>query len=206
MLIYGAGGHAKVIADALFRLGGVCRGFFDDHLSMVSWSQAPFYGEYDATILPDTPLIIAIGNNNARQTIAQRIEHPIGIVIDTTANIASTVAIGAGTVVLMGACIQVGAQIGSNVIVNTGAIIEHDVQISAGVHCCPGAVVCGGAVVDEAVTIGPNAVVSKGCKIGAGTVIGAGAVIIHDVPENVLVAGVPGRIIRSLKPSLDKWA
>jgi sugar O-acyltransferase (sialic acid O-acetyltransferase NeuD family) len=201
MLIFGAGGHAKVIADVMYRAGIACDGFFDDNATQVSWSEAPSYGPYDPNIHPEANIIIAIGNNQARIAISQRITHRLGTVIDTTAHIASGVSIASGTVVLMGVCIQVGAQIGANVIVNTGAIIEHDAQIASGVHCCPGSVICGGAIIGEAATIGPNAVVSKGCRIGTGSVIGAGAVIIRDVPEAVLVAGVPGRIIRRLNPS-----
>jgi len=53
-------------------------------------------------------------------------------------------------------------------------------------------------VIGNNVWIGTQAMIFKGVKIGSGSVIAAGTIVTSDIPENSLVAGNPGRIIRSL--------
>jgi acetyltransferase-like isoleucine patch superfamily enzyme len=59
---------------------------------------------------------------------------------------------------------------------------------------------------DADVTIGRNvwlgtrSVVLRGVTIGDGTIIGAGSVVTNDIPENVIAAGVPARVVRKLGP------
>jgi acetyltransferase EpsM len=50
--------------------------------------------------------------------------------------------------------------------------------------------------VGEGTHIGIGACVIQGIKIGKWTIIGAGAVIINDIPDNAVVVGNPGKIIK----------
>jgi len=59
-------------------------------------------------------------------------------------------------------------------------------------------------VVEDDVLIGANAVVIEGVRVGRGAVIAAGSVVIHDVPENAVVAGVPGRVIKTKDEQTEK--
>ena len=52
--------------------------------------------------------------------------------------------------------------------------------------------------VGDNVLIGANAVVIEGVQIGNGSVVAAGAIVTTDVPENVVVAGVPARVIKKI--------
>lgn len=55
-----------------------------------------------------------------------------------------------------------------------------------------------GIQLGDNVLIGANAVVIEGVQIGSGSVVAAGAIVTQDVPENVVVAGVPARIIKEI--------
>ncbi len=104
--------------------------------------------------------------------------------------------LGAGTVVLAGAVVNPGAAIGDNAIINSAAVIEHDCIIGDCAHIAPGAVLLGGGTVGRMAFVGGGAVVAPGLKIGGGAVIGAGAVVTRDVKPGVSVAGVPARPLK----------
>jgi maltose O-acetyltransferase len=55
-------------------------------------------------------------------------------------------------------------------------------------------------VVEDGVWIGARAIISPGTVIGAGSVVSAAAALMHSVPPNSLVAGVPARVIKRLDP------
>jgi len=124
-------------------------------------------------------------------------------VVHPTAVVAADARLLEGVQVMAGAVVQPGTTLGENSIVNTGALIDHDCEIGAHVHIAPGAVLSGGVRVAHGAHIGTGAVVIQGIVIGAiqgivigaNSMIGAGAVIVKDVPSDVTVVGVPGRII-----------
>ena len=95
--------------------------------------------------------------------------------------------IGAETNVQDGAVVHVDpgrpARLGERVTVGHGAIVH-------------------AATIDDDVLVAMKAVVLIGCHIGRRCVIGAGAVLPEGtrVPEGSLVLGVPGRIVRPLRP------
>lgn len=153
-LIYGAGGHANVIAAMVRKNGDNIHGFFDDK-----------QGGYDVTVAPGAKLIIGIGNNAVREAIVGRVTHAFGILVHTQASVAETVEIGEGTVILANAVVQVNAKIGRHVIINAGAVVDHDAVLEDYVHVAPGAYIGGGAVVKKGAVIGPNAVVMRNVVI-----------------------------------------
>lgn len=53
-------------------------------------------------------------------------------------------------------------------------------------------------IIGKGVWIGSNATILGPCRIGDNTVIGAMALVRTDIPSNVIVAGVPARVIRHL--------
>ncbi|NLT04108.1 MAG: acyltransferase [Bacteroidales bacterium] len=53
-------------------------------------------------------------------------------------------------------------------------------------------------IIGENVFLGDNVMILKGVKIGNNAVIGAGSVVTHSIPENVLAAGNPCTVIRTL--------
>lgn len=206
LLIWGASGHAKVVAD-IVRRAGVFEvvGYLDDvhpHPPEAMFLGAPLYAS--VTALADLRsrgvdnVILGIGNCAARLRLAP-VAREHGFALATAVHpctvVAEDVRMGAGTVVAGGAVINPGTILGENVIVNTGAVVDHDCVVGDGAHICPGTRLAGDVKVGRGAWVGIGATVIEKVRIGAGAFIGAGAVVIRDVPDNVVVAGVPARLL-----------
>ncbi|MDI6735001.1 MAG: acetyltransferase [bacterium] len=142
--------------------------------------------------------IVAFGNNKRRVELAadvKRIGYLLINAIAPSAVISKCVTLGEGIVICPNVSINPDVKIGDNVIINTGAIVEHDCIIEDGVHIAPGVRLAGGVKVKKNAFVGIGATIIDDLIIGENSIIGAGAVIIRDVPDNVKVVGVPGRII-----------
>ena len=126
--------------------------------------------------------------------------------IEPGAIIRDQVEIGDNAVIMMGAVINIGAEIGAGTMIDMGAILGGRAIVGKNSHVGAGAVLAG--VIEPAsaepvrvgdnVLIGANAVVIEGVQIGSGSVVAAGAIVTQDVPENVVVAGIPARIIKEI--------
>jgi sugar O-acyltransferase (sialic acid O-acetyltransferase NeuD family) len=197
MYLYGASGHAKVIIDILKSNGQIVKGIFDDNISIKSLMNYSVLGPYDQSIVKDDKLIISIGNNELRSAVSKRVTSDFGIAVHKSAIVSDFSAINNGSVVMHNAVIQPNVNVGKHVIINTSAIVEHDCVINDFVHISPNATICGNVIVGEGTHIGAGAIVIQGVKIGKWSIIGAGSVIIQDVPDNVVIVGNPGRIVKT---------
>lgn len=153
LVLYGNGGHAKVIKDLVQKQGREVSYCFD--------LQHP----YDEQVLEKARLLIAIGQNDLRKKIAKEVKHDFAILIHPTAVIAEDVEIGEGSVVLAHAVIQAGSKIGKHCIVNANVVIDHDVKVHDFVNIYPGAYVGGGCIITESTVIEPNQVVPRNTTI-----------------------------------------
>ena len=205
LLIWGASGHARVVAD-IVRLGGAytIAGFIDDIApergGEIFEGNPILGGRGKLAEFRGAHLIVAFGNNEARLAAARvAVEHGLHLAtaIHPSAVVAASARIGAGTVIAANAVINPGATIGENAIVNTAATVDHDCALGDGVHVSPGAHLAGGVRVGDCAWIGIGAAVADGRKIGRGAWIGAGAAVIADIPDNAVAYGVPARVVRS---------
>ncbi|MDX5438673.1 MAG: acetyltransferase [Pontibacter sp.] len=196
MYLYGASGHAKVIIDMLQGAGIAVVGLFDDNPDLKELCGIQVLGKLAPGQMLEAPLIISIGNNSIRARIAQELQVDYGQAIAKSAILSPSATIGAGTVVMQGAILQAEAQVGSHVIINTGARVDHECVVEDFAHISPGAILCGNVAVGEGTWVGAGAVVIPGVKIGKWCKIGAGTVVIRDVPDNAVVVGNPGKIIK----------
>jgi sugar O-acyltransferase (sialic acid O-acetyltransferase NeuD family) len=195
--IYGASGHGRVLLDIAETLGLVVDCFIDENKSLTEYNGIPVFNKLDSL---NKRGVIAIGCNNSRRNVDERLLRDDFLrLIHPRANVSSKVEIGDGTVVMAGATINAGVSIGRHVIVNTNSSIDHDCEISDFVHISPNVALCGNVIVGEGSHIGVGACIIPGIKIGKWAVIGAGTVVIKDVPDNVVVVGNPGQIIKSIK-------
>jgi len=201
MLLYGCGGHSKVVADGLAAQGIIVKGVFDDQPKPELHYGIKVIGNYQANIFPSEPMIISIGDNLMRKSVAKKVNHRIGKLQHPSAVISFSSFFDEGTVVFQLAVVQADVKIGKHVIINTGAIIEHDCVIGDFVHISPRATICGLVTIGEGTWIGAGATVIPGITIGNWCVIGAGAVVVEDVPNHSLVVGVPGVVVKKLKSS-----
>lgn len=204
LLIWGAGGHAKVVADAARASGWTVFGFLDEDATR---HQRSFYGSEvlggsDFLTSPRTDrahcVFVAIGGNSARSrciATAVRAGYAVPVLIHPAAVVSPTAQLGHGTIVMAGAIVQAGTRIGAGGIVNTGASVDHDCILGSCVHIAPGARLTGQIEVGDETLIGVGAVVIPRIRIGNRCTVGAGAVVIADVLDDQTVVGVPARTV-----------
>jgi sugar O-acyltransferase (sialic acid O-acetyltransferase NeuD family) len=192
LIIIGAGGHGKVIADNALKNGYTDICFVDDHATG-SCMGFPIIGTgADLPSFDDgkTDFIIGVGSNDVRKRIAERHDVNWVTLIHPSAQIAVNVSIGKGTVVMAGAVINASATVGEHCIINTGAIVEHDNVIGDYVHLSPGVKLSGTVTVGACTWIGTGACVINNIDICGRCTIGAGAVVIRNVTEKGTYVGV----------------
>lgn len=194
MYLYGASGHAMVIMDILESNGIPVEGLIDDNPNIHELLGLPVYhGKTDAE-----ELIISIGNNRIRKMLAEKLTARYLTAIHPSAIISPRATVGEGTVVMHGTIIQTSATIGRHCIINTGASIDHECSIGDYVHISPHATLCGNVSVGEGTWIGAGSTIIQGIKIGRWSMVAAGATVTRDIPDGVLVAGTPAKIIKNL--------
>jgi sugar O-acyltransferase (sialic acid O-acetyltransferase NeuD family) len=203
LIVFGSGGHAKVVVDAAEKQGYSHILVADD--AEKNWG-ANLMGyrilEGRVALLQlgmRLPAISAIGDNRARMHVAAWLESngfELAAVIHSSAQIGRGAQIGGGSFLAAAAVVNSDAVIGANVIVNTGATVDHDCLIGDGVHLAPGVHVCGQVEVGAGSFLGAGTVVIPGLRIGANCVVGAGSTVLDHVPDGAMVAGVPARPLR----------
>lgn len=202
IILLGASGHAKVVADIVIKTGNILVGFLDDNIKVETTIIKHERQEYkvlgkikDAIKISkensDIKFVIAIGNNYIRKKIANEYELPYITLIHPKTNIGIDTEIGNGTVIMANATVNTGAQIGLHCIVNTGAIVEHDNQLDDYVHISPNTTLCGTVKIGKLTHIGAGATVKNNINITSNCIIGAGAVVVKDIVEEGTYTGVP---------------
>jgi acetyltransferase EpsM len=204
IVVFGAGGHAKVVIDAIECEGRYAVAFLADADALRSGTTVlgyPVRSERDglaASAQGITRAIVAIGNNAARRRIADAAMAQglqLTSVIHPAAVVARSARIGCGTLVMPGCVINADAQIGDNVIINTAAVIEHDCVVGDDAHIAPNVTLCGGSTIGRGTLVGVGACVLPGVSVGAACQIGAGATVITDIADGVTAAGTPCRTL-----------
>ncbi len=209
LVIWGASGHALVIADIIrLRKEYEIIGFLDDikpERRGINFSGAPILGgreQLDSLKqIGVRYLIFGFGNCKERLRLSSLVcEKGFSLItaVHPKAVIAKDVLIGKGTVVAAGVVVNSGSRIGESVIINTSSSIDHECLIEDGAHIGPGAHLAGRVIVGRAAQIGIGATINPGVKIGAESLVGAGSLVLNDIPEGVIGYGVPARVIRKL--------
>ncbi len=199
ILIVGAGGHGKVVADVV-RIGGAFEiaAFADEHATQrdgdLYLGARVFAGDRALARARELGIgwaLLAIGDCAERLGCCERLRahgFEIASAVHPRAVVAGDVNIGAGTLVLAGAVVNAAARLGEAVIVSSNALVDHDGDIDDGVHVGPGAIVGGGVRIGRATTIGAGATILPGLRIGAHANVAAGAVIARDVADGEIAA------------------
>jgi sugar O-acyltransferase (sialic acid O-acetyltransferase NeuD family) len=197
LIIIGAGGHGKVIADCALKSGYTDISFVDDHATgdVLGFPVVGTVHDVDSLNDGKTDFIMGIGNNAVRQRIAQ--EHAVNwvSVIHPSAQISIHVTVGKGTAVMANAVINACATVGEHCIINTNAVVEHDNHIEDYVHVSPRASLGGTVRVGAGSHIGIGATVKNNVDICADCIVGAGAVVVKSITEKGTYIGVPVRKI-----------
>jgi acetyltransferase EpsM len=203
LVLWGAGGHGKVVLDIARAMGGFGTiSFIDDayegpgneFCDCEVFEAGRYLQSLKDKVRPQ--YVVSIGRNEMRASCFQTaLEHrllPVTLV-HPSAVISQSARLEDGTVVMAKVVINAGAQIGKNCIVNTAAVVEHDCRVGDHVHLSPGVLLGGDVTVHSFAHVGIGAIALPGAEIGEGAIVGAGAVVIHSVPAGATVVGVPAR-------------
>jgi len=201
LLIIGASGHGKVVADIAIKMNKWRTvSFLDDNESIKSCMGMEVIGKSsDALIYRDeADFFVAIGDNATRKMIQEDLESQgcsFVNLIHPSAIIGSDVEIGVGTAVMAGVVINGPCRIGKGCIINTNSTLEHDNVIDDYVHISPGVTLAGTVSVGQGSWLGVGSIVSNDVSICPECKIGAGTVVIKDITEPGTYIGVPARKI-----------
>lgn len=206
VIILGAGGHAKVLINALLASAVKIIGAVDPDPTKVGVSilGVPILGD-DRDVLKyprDAVRLVnglgSVGVPTRRKELFDRFTaegYKFATVVHPSAVIATAVEIDEGAQVMAGVVIQPGCHIGINAILNTRSSIDHDCRIGDHVHVAPGAVLSGDVSVGNVSHIGPGTTIVQGITIGQLSVVGAGSVVLKNVPDGSKAYGVPAKVI-----------
>lgn len=206
LLVYGAGGHAKTVIDAIRRQGrydpvGVVDDDLDKRDSELQGFRVLWGPEVLKEFLADGVrcLFVAIGDNSTRSRKTERLSQmgfEVVTVIDPAAIVLSGASIGPGTLLLPHSLTGVDATLGAGTIVSIGASVGHDCILGDYTQLAPGVRLAGNVHIGAESLLGLGATVIPGIDIGQRVTVGAGAAVVRDLPNEVVAAGVPAKILR----------
>lgn len=198
--LVGASGHGLVVKDILNLRNIRVYKFVDINSSLMYCDGIEVVNPNSLEIQAHHNFLISIGDNHLRKKNALSFAsakfmnaiHPSSI-------ISKSVELGKGVVIGANAVVNTKTVIGNHVILNSCSCVDHESIIGDYSHISPGATLCGNVTVGEGTHVGSGATIIPNLNIGKWSVIAAGAVVVNDVPDYVMVAGVPAKIIRNLQ-------
>lgn len=185
LLIVGAGGHGRSIAEAALACSEFdTLGFADDAANKVSqvwgypvWGTTTDLARYR---LNADVAIVAIGNNALREKLCEQLlaaEFELAIIVHPRAIVSQRAKIGPGTAIMAGAIIGTEAQLGTGVIVNSGAVVDHHSQVHDYGHLGVNACMAGGAILGKGAWMQVGSSLSYGVEVGVGFVLSPGSAL-----------------------------
>lgn len=202
LLIIGAGGHGKVVADIAIKMNKwKSIAFLDDNKNIESPLGLKVLGTTDRFIefINDYDMFVGIGDNFIRSKVQNKLEISganIPNIIHPNSVISDSVEIGIGTAIMAGAIINCSTKIGRGCIINTGVTVDHDNQIEDYVHISPGSNLAGSVKVGSSSWLGIGCIIKNNVNIASNCIIGAGAVVVKDITKSGTYIGVPARRLK----------
>ena len=194
LIIMGASGHGKVVADIAVQNGYRDIVFLDDDENVKECGGYPVIGKNFDIISLDGLLFVAIGNTAIRkQLMSENNKREFPILIHPSAVIADNVEIGNGSVIMAGSVVNPGVKIGKGCIINTSSSIDHDCVIGDFVHVAVGSRLCGSVTVGNCTWIGAGATIKNNIYICENCMIGAGATVVRNIDSKGIYIGVPAK-------------
>jgi sugar O-acyltransferase (sialic acid O-acetyltransferase NeuD family) len=204
LIIIGAGGHGKVVADCArqtkqFDNIQFLDGKYPEFLDVASWNIVGHQDDYNNFENKNTWYFVAIGNNATRHKWQQTLlnnDHKVATLVHPNACIAQDVVIGQGSLILAGCIVNILSEIGEGCIINTGATVDHDCIIGEFSHIAPGVNLAGAVILGAEVFMGVGSAVIPCTSIGDYSIVGAGSTVLQNIPVNVTAVGTPAKVIK----------
>ena len=197
LIIIGASGHGKVVADIAVKNGYSEIAFLDDAEGLEECAGFPVIGKLStANEIEGADFIVAIGDARIRQRIQESLDGNVIALIHPNASLSRRVEIGVGSVVMAGAVVTSDAVIGRGSIINTSASVDHDCRIGDFVHISVGCHVAGTVSVGDRALLGICSTVSNNLIVCEDCMVGAGSVVIRDISVPGTYVGIPAKLLR----------
>src|SRR5690606_22713499 len=145
LYIYGAGGHAKVVAEIAELNGYQNIVFCEDKPAKSKLLDYEVVGALEE----HGSCLLAIGNNPIRKKLALSLPNESVKLIHPRTNISKRSDVGEGTVIMAGVTINASTTVGEHCIINTNASVDHDCVIEDYVHLSPNVALAGNVIVGE---------------------------------------------------------
>lgn len=203
LVLVGAGGHAKVVLEAVRAAGlGEVVGLVDPAPNAGPVLGAPVLGGDE--VLPrlraeGVGAVVALGGNALRERVGLRLREmgfALPAVVHPSALVSPSARVSEGAVVMARAVVGAETLVGELAIVNTGAVLDHDNRLGRAAHVAPGCALAGNVLVGDRALVGVGSAVRPGTRIGADAVVGAGSAVVREVPAGATVGGAPARPLR----------
>lgn len=202
-IIFGAGGHARVIASLLSSGRDSGAGptlFVTQDGRDGTLVEEEFFARIDS--YREDRVYLGIGDNGVRKSLFEKLVsrgvRPANCVAPN-AFVAADVRLGFGVTLCPGTVVMSGAVVGDNVIINTLSSVDHDCRIGNHSQLTAGVTLGGTVVVGESCFFGVRSAVTPNLTIGDGTLVMAGSLVTKNFPSQVVVGGYPAAIIKRVE-------
>jgi sugar O-acyltransferase (sialic acid O-acetyltransferase NeuD family) len=199
LLIFGAGGHGRVVADAALAQGGWAQLRIADRdprklgATLLSGLRVE---AVDEAVAASAVAHIAIGSAASREREARAVGLPLATIVHPRASVSRHAQVGDGCFLAAQSVLAPGARIATAVIVNHGAVVDHDCEVGEFTHVAPLVALGGEVRIGRRVLLGSGSKVLPGVHIADDVIVGAGAVVRDHIAEPGTWVGVPARRVR----------
>ena len=217
VLILGAGGHGREIAQIILDINNVresfvIKGFIDDNRALIGKKVMgiPVTGDLKGALERRNgalSLVMGISDPWTKRRIFEdlsgmdihwpNIVHPSARVVDNAL-------LGKGIAIFPNCVISTNAEIGDLTCLNTSVSVSHDARIGRFCNINPGCFINGEVRIGDCVYLGSAAVIIHQRMVGESAIIGAGSVVIREVPPNTTSVGNPSRVIKVRSPGGER--
>jgi sugar O-acyltransferase (sialic acid O-acetyltransferase NeuD family) len=208
LVIIGCGGFGREVHDIVDAINGVkptwnLLGYLDDqpdpaNVSLVEDRSSEVLGSTDwmMTAGQEVQFVIGIGTGKVRRAIDERLSSAgfrAATLVHPAATIGHGVRIGQGSVICAGARATTNIRLGRHVHLNLNTTVGHDCNLEDYVTINPLVAISGWVHIGSETMMGTHSAVLQNLSIGSRSAVGAGACVVKDVPDDVVVKGVPAR-------------
>lgn len=200
LILIGAGGHARSCIDVIeqqgqYQIAGLVGLTEQKHTQQLGYAVIASDDALEELAKSYQYALITIGQIQTAEHRLRLYQQAVQcglhlpVIIAPTAHVSRHASIGAGSIVMHGAIVNVGAKVGNNCIINSRALIEHDTSVENHCHISTGTILNGDVTVGEGSFIGSGCVIKEGVSIGKGCLVGMGLTVRHELTDHTRFTG-----------------